>query len=134
MRARYSDIDKNIMEVTSRNLKKLLQRKKLTQKALADMTGLSTSSISDMVTGKTLISPTNLEKVSNCLKVDKSVIMHNAKDSLGNPLHNVFNLVDICDDDEIIDKYYPKYAGTINEFQARSYLQYVRFLKSQTGS
>jgi repressor LexA len=56
------------------NLKRILFLKGTSQTELSDRTGLSTSTISDYVLGKTLMSPGNLQKIADALGALKSDI------------------------------------------------------------
>lgn len=73
-RSRYAEIEQGIIKDISINLKRLLDLKGWTQTDLSDKTNLSTSTISDYVNGKTLISPGNLQKIADALHVLKSDI------------------------------------------------------------
>lgn len=74
LRKKYSDVEKNLMKDMAHNLKSVLNKEKVSQKDLADITGLSTSAISDYVNAKTLMSPGNVQIISDALGVPKSVI------------------------------------------------------------
>ncbi|MBH0331441.1 repressor [Brevibacillus brevis] len=62
------------MKSMAQNLKTILLRKGVSQKELAEITGLSTSAISDYINSKTLMSPGNLQIISDALHVEKSDI------------------------------------------------------------
>jgi len=136
MRRRYTEIEKNLMKDIANNLKKILKDQGVTQKDLSEKTGLSTSAISDYVTGKTLLSPGNLHLIADSLNVSKGDIdpTYTSSDEpieKFNPLM-IFELVDKYTDDEIIEKYHHQDDdGTLTEQQVRMHLQYVRFLKTQ---
>lgn len=57
VRKKYTEVEKEIMKQTANNLKAILEKKRIAQKELAEMTGLSTSAISDYINAKTLMSP-----------------------------------------------------------------------------
>lgn len=69
VRSKYTDVESKIMEDISKSLKQLMDIRGISQTELCDITGLSTSTISDYVNGRTLISPSNLQKVADALKV-----------------------------------------------------------------
>ncbi len=73
-RKKYAEIEKNIIAIVSVNLREILEAKGMPQSKLAEITGLATSTIGDYVTGKTLISPGNLQKIADALGVKKSDI------------------------------------------------------------
>jgi transcriptional regulator with XRE-family HTH domain len=73
-RRKYTEVEKNIIKEVSENLKRIIQRRGITQKYIADKTGLSTSTVGDYINGRTLIPPGNLELISNALEVQKSDI------------------------------------------------------------
>lgn len=73
-RSKYTEIELRKIRDISANLKQLLHLKGVTQTQLSDKTGLPTSTISDYVIGKTLISPGNLQKIAVALNVLKSDI------------------------------------------------------------
>lgn len=73
-RGKYTELDLGAMKNVSSNLRRILKLKGIQQTELAEKTGLSTSTISDYVNGKTLISPGNLQKISDFLNVSKSDI------------------------------------------------------------
>lgn len=73
-RKKYSEVEAQLMKDISRNLKDVLNRKGVSQKELADKTELATSTISDYINARTLISPGNLQKISDALNVYKSDI------------------------------------------------------------
>lgn len=74
MRKKYTEVENELMSVMGKNLKRILTDKEVSQKQLAEKTGLSTSAISDFVNGKTLMSPSNLQIVSEALGVAKGDI------------------------------------------------------------
>lgn len=74
LRKKYTEVDKRLMKEMAYNLKIILGKKNVSQKELADLTGLSTSAISDYVNAKTLMSPGNVQLISDALDVQKSDI------------------------------------------------------------
>jgi repressor LexA len=74
LRKKYTDVERRLMIDMAENLSKVLIRKGISQRALAELTGLSTSAISDYINAKTLMSPGNVQLVSSALKVNKSDI------------------------------------------------------------
>lgn len=73
-RSKYTEVELGMIKDISVNLKRILFLKGISQTELSDKTGLSTSTISDYVLGKTLMSPGNLQKISDALNVLKSDI------------------------------------------------------------
>ncbi|MNC23560.1 helix-turn-helix protein [compost metagenome] len=69
MRKKYAEVEKVLMAEMAKNLKSILEKKKITQKELAEKTGLSTSAISDYTNAKTLMSPGNLQMICDVLDV-----------------------------------------------------------------
>lgn len=143
MKRRYTEIEKQLMKDIGNNLNKTLKRKGCTQKELSELTGISTSSISDYVNGNKLMSPGKLHIIAAALHVSKGEIdptysnlgsgneEEPQKEEVFNPLM-IFELVDKYTDDEIIEKYHHQDEdGTLTESQVRMHLQYVRFLKTQ---
>lgn len=80
-RKKHTEIERNIIADVSKNLKNILSRKGITQRKLAELTNLSQSVISDIVVGNVLISHGNLEKISQALKIEKSLINSSFSDS-----------------------------------------------------
>lgn len=74
IRRRITDVERKIMKDIAYNLKRLLKRQRLTQKDLSEMTGLSTSAVSDYVNEKTLMAPSILQTVAKALGVKSSEI------------------------------------------------------------
>lgn len=68
-RSKYADIELRTMEEISKSIQLILKANGMSQTELSDKTGLSTSTISDYVNGRTLISPSNLQKVADALNV-----------------------------------------------------------------
>lgn len=147
MRRRYTDIETNLMKIMAENLKGILKRKGLTQKDLAEMTGFSTSNVSDIMRGQTLLSPGNLHIVSKALKVSKGEIDPTYSNDMFEEERAVyrietenkesvdpffiFTLIDTMTDDQIIEKYHHVAGdGTLTEQQIRLHLQNVRLIKS----
>jgi transcriptional regulator with XRE-family HTH domain len=73
-RKKYTEVERNIMEEVSKNLKRVSKYKGLSQKDICDATDLPTSTISDYVNARTLISMGNLNKIAEALKVFKGEI------------------------------------------------------------
>jgi len=64
-RSKYTKVELGMTKDVSNNLKRILHLKGISQTHLSDETGLPTSTISDYVNGKTLISPGNLQKIAD---------------------------------------------------------------------
>lgn len=73
-RSKYTEVEQTMIKDISVNLRRISELKGITQTQISDKTGLSTSTISDYFNAKTLISPGNLEKISNALNVSKADI------------------------------------------------------------
>jgi transcriptional regulator with XRE-family HTH domain len=73
-RKKHTEIEIEITKNVARNIKRILDRQNISQKELAEKTNLATSTISDYVNARTLISPGNLQKVADALNVSKSDI------------------------------------------------------------
>ncbi|MNB71349.1 LexA repressor [compost metagenome] len=73
-RKKYSEVEKELMKEVSNNLKKIVSLKGLTQTELSERTGIPTSTISDYMNAKTMISMGNLEYIAYGLNVRKSDI------------------------------------------------------------
>ncbi|GIO39272.1 hypothetical protein J41TS12_41330 [Paenibacillus antibioticophila] len=69
MRKKYTGVEKELMIIMADNLKGILSKKNITQRGLSEMTGLSTSAISDYANAKTLMSPSNLQIICEALEV-----------------------------------------------------------------
>lgn len=69
VRKKYTEVEKVLMSEMAKNLKGILEKKEISQKKLSEMTGLSTSAISDFTIGKTLMSPSNLQLICDALGV-----------------------------------------------------------------
>jgi len=80
-RSKYTEVEIGMIKDISINLKQILHLKGVSQTELSDKTGLSTSTISDYVLGKTLMSPGNLQKISDALNIPKSDINSSLKKS-----------------------------------------------------
>jgi repressor LexA len=80
-RSKYTELELGMIKDISDNLKRILQLKGISQTELSDKAGLSTSTISDYCLGKTLMSPGNLQKISDVLNVPKSDINPTLKSS-----------------------------------------------------
>jgi len=73
-RSKYTEVELGMIKDISNNLKRILHLKGISQTELSDKAGLSTSTVSDYCLGKTLMSPGNLQKISDALNVPKSDI------------------------------------------------------------
>lgn len=73
-RKKYTDVERKIIKDISINLKRILNEKGLSQKDLADLSGLSTSVISDYLTEKTLATPGSIQLMADALNVKKTSI------------------------------------------------------------
>src|SRR6185312_4264118 len=62
------------MKDVSNNLRRILKQKNIMQIELSEKTGIPTSTLSDLVNGRTLISPGNLQNIADALQVQKSEI------------------------------------------------------------
>lgn len=74
MRKKYTEVERVLMEEMATNLRAILIRKNISQKELAEITNLSTSAISDYINAKTLMSPGNIQIISDALNVRKGEI------------------------------------------------------------
>lgn len=137
-RKKYSDVDHNTMEVVSRNLKRIMFNKGLTQKDICDRSKLATSTISDYVNAKTLISMGNLNKIADALGVTKGEI-YPIDDQNKNPDMRekgfdpfvIFELVKKYSDEELIEKYIHTDRGNVIDIEKiKSHLSHVRYLNS----
>ncbi|MDN8590972.1 S24 family peptidase [Paenibacillus sp. 11B] len=68
-RKRITEVEREIMREIAANLKSILIKKKKNQKQLSDLTGLSTSAISDYINAKTLMTPSIIQTVAEALGV-----------------------------------------------------------------
>ncbi|BFH15584.1 hypothetical protein J6TS7_56330 [Paenibacillus dendritiformis] len=73
-RKKYTQVEQELMQEIANNLRSILKRKGIFQKELSEMTGLATSTLSDYMNAKTLISPGNLQIIADALGVMKSDI------------------------------------------------------------
>jgi repressor LexA len=73
-RRKYTELEKEIMIKSAQNLKDLLNKNNVSQKKLSEITGLSTSVISDYINAKTLMSPGSIELISSALGVETTAI------------------------------------------------------------
>jgi transcriptional regulator with XRE-family HTH domain len=87
-RKKFTEVERGIMLIVSKNLKRLIHNKGFSQKDLCDLTSLSTSTISDYVNAKTLISPGNLHIIAEALKVPKSDIYPTNQNDHESFIHN----------------------------------------------
>lgn len=68
-RKRITEVERKIMRDIAENLKSILVRKGLTQKDLSELSGLSTSAVSDYLNEKTLMAPSIVQTVAEALNV-----------------------------------------------------------------
>lgn len=142
-RKKYTEVELSTMREISKNLRRITHYKGLSQKEVCELTGLSSSTISDYFNAVTLISMGNLHKIAEALKVPNDEIYPiDVSGNVKNPNSSIqekelepfaiFDLVDKFTDDEIINKYY-KDGQTVgvNESIIRQYLSHARYLKSQ---
>lgn len=73
-RKKFTDYEIKLMKEISINLKKIIMLKGITQLELSERTGIASSTISDYVNGRTLMSMGNLQILSDTLKISKSDI------------------------------------------------------------
>lgn len=68
-RKRITEVERKIMRDIADNLKSILIRKGLTQKDLSELSGLSTSAVSDYLNAKTMMAPSIQQTVAEALGV-----------------------------------------------------------------
>lgn len=68
-RKRITEVERKIMRDIADNLKSILVRKGLTQKDLSELSGLSTSAVSDYLNAKTMMAPSIQQTVAEALGV-----------------------------------------------------------------
>ncbi|MDA8228805.1 MAG: helix-turn-helix transcriptional regulator [Desulfitobacterium hafniense] len=68
-RNKYTEVERDKIQKMSNNLKRYLKSAGMTQTELSVKTGLAASTISDYVNGRTLISPSNLQKIADALDI-----------------------------------------------------------------
>lgn len=73
-RKKFTEYEIGLMKEISVNLKKILLLKDITQLEMSERTGIASSTISDYVNGRTLMSMGNLQLISDTLKIAKSDI------------------------------------------------------------
>lgn len=98
MKRRYTDTDRELMRNIGENLKHTLKIKGVSQKELAELTGLSTSAVSDYVNGKALMNPGTVQLVADALKVTKGDIDPTYRGTISNeksPVSNEKELLDL---------------------------------------
>ena len=78
-RSKYTEVELDMIKDISVNLKWILHLRGISQTDLSNKTGLSTSTISDYVLAKTLMSPGNLQKISDALNIPKTDINSSLK-------------------------------------------------------
>ena len=74
----------HVRDIVASNIKRLRKERGITQAQLAEMTDLSNTYIANIECGKTWISDTTLEKLSNALKVEFHVLFLEKTDNLSN--------------------------------------------------
>lgn len=74
VRRRITEVEQGMMQEISTNLKRISKQKGIAQKDIAEMTGLSTSAVSDYFNAKTLMAPSILQTIAEALKVKASEI------------------------------------------------------------
>ena len=72
----------HVRDIVASNIKRLRKERDMTQAQLAEMTDLSNTYIANIECGKTWISDTTLEKLSNALKVEFHVLFLEKTESL----------------------------------------------------
>lgn len=82
-RKKYSDIELKVMRETAANIKRTMKLRGMNQTDLAEKTNIPTSTISDYVNARTLVSMGNLELISEALHVSKTDL----QPSLGRSSH-----------------------------------------------
>ncbi|WP_421136152.1 LexA family protein [Staphylococcus warneri] len=73
-RKRITDVERGIMKDIALNLSNILKKKGISQKKLSEMTGISTSAISDYINAKTLMTPSIIQTVADALNVEAKEI------------------------------------------------------------
>ncbi len=129
-RKKYSEVENEVMKKVAANIKQLLVEKKWNQKMLGEKSGLSSSTISDYVKGKTLISPGNLQKIAEAFEVSKSEIY---------PMENEENSVEVTEFDSIsiedLHNYQLTYKGVnLTEEQAKQVVNLLRTALDMSSS
>lgn len=74
----------HVRDIVASNIKRLRKERGITQAQLAEMTDLSNTYIANIECGKTWISDTTLEKLSNALKVEFHILFLEETESLSN--------------------------------------------------
>lgn len=69
VRRRITELEKRIMQDIALNLKLILNKRGMSQKQLSELTGLSTSAISDYMNAKTLMAPNIIQLISESLGI-----------------------------------------------------------------
>mgnify|MGYP002620713076 CR=1 FL=1 len=73
-RRKFTDVERKLMKDIASNIRQHLSRCKMSQKELAEKTGLSTSVISDYLNEKTLPTPGSVQAIADALGIKKSDI------------------------------------------------------------
>lgn len=82
-RKKYSEIEIRAIKETAANIKRIMNLRGMSQTELSEKTDIPTSTISDYVNARTLVSMGNLEKISEALRVPKTEL----QPSLGGSPH-----------------------------------------------
>ena len=69
VRKRITEVERRIMKEIAVNLKRILLHKSISQKQLSELTGISTSAISDYMNEKTLMAPSIIQLIAESLDV-----------------------------------------------------------------
>lgn len=102
-RKKYTEFEQQLMNDIAVNLKRVLKLRGVLQTELSEKTGLPTSTISDYVNANTLMSPGNLQKISDALNVSKADIDTSLKDISGEPIYKNIPLIGtICAGDGLL--------------------------------
>lgn len=73
-RGQHTEYEMKLRNSIANNLRSLLKKRNMTQKALSELTGIPTSTISDYLNTKSLAIPGNVQKMADALNVNKSDI------------------------------------------------------------
>ncbi|MEC0092472.1 LexA family protein [Paenibacillus macquariensis] len=97
-RKRITEVEREIMKDIAINLRKIIKRKGLTQKELSELTGISTSAISDYINEKTLMTPSIIQLLAESLNVQAKDIQSSLAgvDNGGYQSHGIPLIGTIC--------------------------------------
>lgn len=73
-RKRITEVEKEIMKDIAHNLQSIIKRKGISQRELSELSGFSTSAISDYINAKTLMAMSTLQHLAQVLNVQASDI------------------------------------------------------------